>query len=252
MQFALAADAVGIVAAVNMTQVYRRCRHLEQGIAETGGEFIAPLQDLGKHQAHAVQGIVAQRWVTGMAGAAGDADAFHGDALVQADGFQARGFADEGMTSQLFLCICQGPCAAHGAFLVGRGENHQGLPELAGVQVTDGFEYQREEAFHVGAAQAVQPVVPFGQFEGVGAPAAAVEGHGVRMPGQHQAFGTAACRGNEIELAGIVGNRQFLRLKAQVVQPVLQQVDDTHIRLVPFGADTAYRGLGDEAPHHVQ
>ncbi len=85
------------------------------------------------------------------------------------------------------------------------------------------FDDQREEALHVAAAQSIPAVVCFGQGEGIVLPALRIAGNGVGMAGHDQAAGAAAKTGEQVGLAGLIGNRQDAAFKPQIAQPTGQQ-----------------------------
>ena len=95
------------------------------------------------------------------------------------------------------------------------------------MKAAGGGDGQGKEAFHVGAAQAVQSLVALGQAQRIALPAALIEGHGVGVPGQHQAPGTTAQRGDQVGLVTVCVDCLDFGAEAHVVQPAGQQVDDT-------------------------
>ncbi len=252
MQFALGADAVGIVAAVDVTEIQGGHRYQEGGILVPGLQLGAPREQLAQHLVHALQGVVAQARVAGVAGGAAHPDGLHEDALVQADGLHARGLADDGVAAQAALRIDQRLGADHGAFLVGGGEDDDGVFQLAGPVAARRLDGQGQEALHVRGAQAVEAIVGLGHGEGIVLPAAFVVGHGIGVAGQYQAVGAAPQGGDEVGLVAAGAERLDLGGESQAVEPFGEPVDHRPVALIIGGADAADGRQGDQLVDHGQ
>ncbi|MND83716.1 hypothetical protein D3C80_755870 [compost metagenome] len=186
-----------------------------------------------------------------MAAAPEDVDAFHHHALVQADGLEARRFANHRRAPE--RSPGRGQClgAGHGAFLIASRQDQQRLLERLGQQRLHRFDDQGEEALHVATAQAHPTAIDLGEFERVGLPQAAVEWHRVTVPGQYQAAGATAEACEQVELA----RRHLLDIagKAQFAQPGGQQVDDLAVGLIQARlgtTDRRRRNQGSELVFH--
>ena len=168
-----------------------------------------------------------------MPGATGHSHGFHHDALVHAHRHQRGRLADYGGPGLRVARGHQGAGAVHGTLLVGGRQQDQRLLQGGVQEGSGGGQGQREEALHIRAAQAVQPVVALGEGQGVTLPAALVEGHGVGVACQHQAAGPAPQGRDQVGFGAVCGNRLDLGAKPHIAQPAGQQVDDRAVALVP-------------------
>ena len=173
-----------------------------------------------------------------------DVDALHHHALVQADRPEAGRLADHRGTAQRAAGGGQGARTAHRAFLVAGGEDQQRLAERPVEQRAYRLDDQREEALHVADAETIPAVVGLAQGQRVAPPQRSVEGHGVAVPGQHQAAGAAAVGRQQVGLAG--SDVLDLAGEAEVAQPAGQALDQRTIGLVEARLGAAHRGQGDQ------
>ena len=201
---------------------------------------------------HDLQRVDAVGRVRAVAAFAGDANGFRHVALVHHYRYQTGGFADHRIVGLDGHGAGNGAGTGHGGFFVGGGQNTNRFGELAQIQVFQRFHDKGKEAFHVDGAQAVKPVAFFGQLERVLGPAARVEGHCVGMTGQQQAAVTFAFGGQQVELAGQVGQLGDLDRKAELTEPVCQQANHLLVTLIPAAFGAADRGEGDDVAVHVQ
>ena len=175
-----------------------------------------------------------------------DVNAVHEDALVHAHRLESGGFADHGVACLGASGGGQRLGAVHGRFLVGRGQDDQRLPQFAVGELGGGFHGQCQKALHVADAEAVPVAVAFAELERIAVPAVFIERYGVRVPGQHQAAGTAAAHRDQVELAGPVRHRHALAVEAQIVQPAGQQVDDRLVGHVERRVLAGHRRPGEQ------
>ncbi|MNO64770.1 hypothetical protein D3C76_555070 [compost metagenome] len=243
-QGALAADTVGVVAAVDAAEVHGRGRYGELRVAVGLLPLLAQAHQLAHHRVHGLHGAAAQAWVRGVAAAPEDVDAVHEDALVHADRPQPGRLTDYRCTAQWLAGLGQGTGAGHGAFFVAGGKDQQRLLEVVLQQRDDRFDDQGEEALHVAAAQADPTAIGFGQLQWVTGPQLFVIGYGVAVPRQHQATRASATAGQQVELAG--ADLLDVALETQVAQPAGQQVDDLAVGLVQRGLGATDRRRGDQ------
>jgi hypothetical protein len=138
----------------------------------------------------------------------------------------------------------QGAGAGHGAFLVAGGEDQQRLAQGLVQQRQQRLDGDGEEALHVAAAQAIPAAIALVQAQRVAFPQRLVVGHGVGVPGQHQAAGAAAQARQQVELAR--GDLLQFAGEAQVAQPVGQQLHHRAVGLVQGGLGTAHRRQGEQ------
>ncbi len=199
---------------------------------------------------HPFQGRVAQGGVAGVAGLADQTHRLVHHSLVQSDRAQGGGLPDDGIAPQGAAGLDQGPGAAHGGFLVRRGQEGQGLLQILSLQPACGLHGQGEEGLHVAGAQAVEPAAVLGDGEGVPRPAAGVVGDRIRMARQDQTPWPRAQGGDEVGLVRLVGQFQDLHPVTGVRQPFRQAVDEVAVAHVQFGLDAAHRGQGDQVLQH--
>lgn len=254
-QFAGAADAVGVIAAVNGAEVEGGMIDGEGRVAMPLAQFPLPGQQLTHDGMHADQGVGAQGRVAGMPRPPMHDDRLHHHALVQTDGFEPGGFSDDRPPTQPSLLGEQLPRARHGAFLVGRPQQHQRALEVSRLERGRGRQRQGQERLHVRAAEAVNPPVPFGGRERVAGPQFRVAGDGVGVAGQHQSArevggrGRAQCR----DQVGFMGaDRIDFHLKTQTLGPFRQAVNHPQIALIMTRIGAADRGLPDQGADHVE
>ena len=100
----------------------------------------------------------------------------------------------------------QGAGAVHGAFLISGGQQNQRLLQGRVAELCRRRQCEWEETLHVGAAEAVQTVVAEIEAEGIGLPAALVEGNRVGMSRQHQPARTGAPGRDQVGLASAGSN----------------------------------------------
>ena len=241
---ALAADPVGVVAAVDAAEVQGRLRHGELRVTE----FTLPLQAQAAQFAHGIvhgfQRAVAQARIGRMAAAPENVDALHHDAFVHPNWLEAGRLTDHRCPPQGPAGIGQGPGAGHGAFFVTGGEDQQRLLERLVQQRLERFDGQGEKALHVTTAQADPTAIDLGELQRIGLPQRAVERHRVTVAGQHQAAGTAAETGQQIEFAR--ADLLDIAGEPQLSEPAGQQLDDSAVGLVEPRLGTADRRRGDQ------
>jgi hypothetical protein len=198
-------------------------------------QLVAPGQHLGQHLVHALQRVVAQARVAGMAAAAGEAHRLAHHALVHAHRAQAGGLADDGVAAQRSAGLHQRAGAVHGRFLVGGGEDDQRLFQVRGGQPARGLDGDPQERLHVGGAEAIETTAVLAQLERVVLPQRGIEGYGIGVTGQHQPARTAAQRRDQVGLVRMPGNVEYLNPKAGIAEPARQQLQQRPVALVPAG-----------------
>ncbi len=181
VQFALGADAIGIVTTVDTAQVQGGHLYLEVGVAVLFLPFAAQGQQFAERLVHAFQRVAAQGRVGGMARLPVKPQPLHHDALVHAHWFEIGGLADHRVTGFRFAGFCQCPGAIHRAFFVSSGQDNQWLLQGLAGKGPGGFNGQREKALHIAGAQTVPAVVLFRETERITLPAFVVKRYGVGM-----------------------------------------------------------------------
>jgi len=173
-----------------------------------------------------------------------DVDALHHDALVQTHRPQPRGFADQRRAPERPAGCGQGAGTGHRAFFVAGGEDQQRTTKWLLQQRLHRLDDQREEALHVATAEPVPAVIGLAKAQRIGRPQFSIERHGVAVSGQHQATGTAAIAGQQVEFAG----RDLRRLagEAQLAEPGGQQLDHRTVALIPARLRATDGGCGNE------
>jgi hypothetical protein len=137
-QGAGAANPVRIVATVNVAEVHRRSRDAECGIIVLVLHPFAVLEQRGHELVHALERVVAQRRIAGVAGLADILDGHGQVALVLTHRQQAGGLADDAVASKPFAVIRDQPGAAHGGFLVGGGDQRERVFQAGEVDCAAG------------------------------------------------------------------------------------------------------------------
>lgn len=111
-------------------------------------------------------------------------------------------------------------------FLRQRRPEYTAVFQFTDVNVAQGIEDKREEAFHIGGAEPVEFVVVLGKRKRVAAgPTTIVERHGIGMPGEQQAASAVAGTGQHIEFITRLRYRLDLDVKAQIAEPAAEQID---------------------------
>ncbi|MNM96768.1 hypothetical protein D3C81_1092570 [compost metagenome] len=244
LQAALAADTVGVVAAVDAAEVERRLRHAELRIAVLHLPFSTQDEQFPNRGVHGLQGTTPQRWVRGVAAFPHYFDALHHHALVQADRPQVGRLADHRRAAQRPPRFGKGPRPGHGALLVAGGEDHQRLAQLMQRHALQSLDHQREEAFHVAGAEAEPAAVALVQTQRIAFPQRLVIRDRIRMTRQYQATRAGAQAGEQIELAR--GDFLEFAAKAQVAKPAGQQFDHRPVGLVERCLGTAHGRAGNQ------
>ena len=179
---------------------------------------------------------------------------FHEDALVLANGYQIGGLADHAVAARaptvLSVGIEQGTGAVHAAFLVGRYQQAHGCGQFFGRVFAGHGGGDRDEAFHVTGAQAVESTIALGQAKGVAVPAVIVIGHGIDMSGEHQAVFTGrvvsaqAC--DEVHLVVAVGHGGDRAGKTGLLEPIGQVFDGGAIAAIEVRIVAADGAMADQ------
>ncbi len=250
VQRTVATDAVGVVAAVDMTQIEGGTRYRKRGMAIAAREFLAPSHEVSHNLLHTVEGIAAQARVTRMAGPADEAYRFSHYALVQTHGGEPGRLPDHGVATDRTTRVGQRPGATHGGLFVRGGQDHQGSLQVLRRQPPCRLDGDPQEGFHVTGAESIEPTTVFRELEGVMTPVFRVVGHRVRVPRQHQPPRSRSQGRNQIDLTQTTRHRHRFGAESRRFQPVGQQTDDGLIGLIQLGIDAADGGRGDQGLQH--
>ena len=253
-QFTAATNPVWAVATVDGTQIDRGIIDFESRVLPSALQCPLKSQQFTQHRMHANQRVRAQSRIAGMPCPPTDNDRFHHHALMHADRFQPGGFAYDGLPPQLPVLRQQLPGSRHRAFLVGRTEQDQWPLEILRPKLRGGLKDEREEGFHVRAAQAIKSAIAFRCRERVAGPEFRIAGNRVGMSREHEATldvigSRGAERRDQIRLP--VVDRIDFNAKAQRLGPFGQVVNDAQVALVMTRIGTADRGFPDQGADHL-
>ena len=243
------ADPVGIVAAMDMSQVHRRRRNGKGRVIVLLLDFIAVCIQGGHELVHAVKRIVAEPRIARMPGLTQEFDRHRQVALVLSNRGQACGFANNTEATEFFTIIGNQLRTTHGAFLVGGCHQRKRSFEIFKVNPAACRERKRKKTFHVAAAEPVNAVICLAGREWIAAPQGRVTGHGVGMARKHQAVAAATGTRNQVKFIIVYGLDFDLETKA--FTPFGHLVDNATVTHIEIRVHAAHRRGRNQGRDHI-